>query len=113
MDHIIKQVLELAEDRSRPELAGYDFTGIEPGDFSISFSRSELRQRIEKTSSILGVDFAARSGNMSTSMGIGKGTGTGTGEPSPFSRPSTGLSPLEGGLISHISSPNCNVYVDV
>ena len=97
-------------DGTRPELAGYDFTGIEPGDFSVSFSRSELRQRIEKTSSILGVDFAARSGNMPMSTGTGTGTGTGmvagTGEQHFFSLslPSSGLSPLEGALTACISN---------
>lgn len=89
LEQVIKQVQELAVDGTRPELDGYDFTGIEPGDFSTSFSRSELRQRIEKTSSILGVDFAARSGNMSMSLG------NGTGERSGFS---SLTSPLAGEL---------------
>jgi hypothetical protein len=108
LDHVIKQVLELAVDRTRPELAGFDFTGIEPGDFSVSFSRSELRQRIEKTSSILGVDFAARSANMSMSMGTGMGAGKGLGmgeqTPFPLSLPSSGLSPLEGDCIACIDT---------
>ena len=34
-----------------------DFSGLEPGAQSAEFSRSQLRQRIEKTSSILGINF--------------------------------------------------------
>ena len=58
LDEVIQQVHELVIDPMKPELDGFNFYGIEPGENSTAFSRSELRQRIEKTSTILGVDFA-------------------------------------------------------
>lgn len=58
LDDVIVQVQELVKDTDKPELEGFDFSGIDPGEHSIAFSRSELRKRIERTSTILGVDFA-------------------------------------------------------
>ena len=43
LDDVIKRVHELVEDQNKPELDGYDFYGIEPGEHSTAFSRSELR----------------------------------------------------------------------
>ena len=62
LDGVITKVHDLVVNTQKPELDEYDFYGIEPGENSTTFSRSELRQRIEKTSVILGVDFSHSSG---------------------------------------------------
>ena len=61
LDNVINKVHELVINTHKPELDEFDFYGIEPGENSTTFSRSELRQRIEKTSVILGVDFSINS----------------------------------------------------
>jgi WD40 repeat protein len=40
-----------------PDIETYDFSGLEPGSQSADYSQTELRQRIEKTKKILGIDF--------------------------------------------------------
>ena len=58
LDVIIDSVAELAANTSElPDIDALDFAGLEPGSESADFSRSELRQRIEKTSQILGLNF--------------------------------------------------------
>jgi hypothetical protein len=66
LDGVIEEVQVLVRSKHRPELEGYNFNGIEPGGNSNAFVRSELRQRIEKTSTILGVDFPVLDGKIST-----------------------------------------------
>ena len=54
---ILEEVDELAKDEDLPDITKMDFSGLEPGAESAEFSRSQLRQRIEKTSQILGISF--------------------------------------------------------
>ena len=54
---ILEEVGELAKDEDLPDITKMDFSGLEPGAQSAEFSRSQLRQRIEKTSQILGISF--------------------------------------------------------
>ena len=53
----MEEVDELAKDEDLPDITKMDFSGLEPGAESAEFSRSQLRQRIEKTSQILGISF--------------------------------------------------------
>ena len=46
-----------AQEEDLPDINNMDFTGLEPGSESAEFARSTLRQRIEKTSQILGINF--------------------------------------------------------
>jgi hypothetical protein len=46
----------------------YIYIGMEPGSNSNPFVRSELRQRIEKTTTILGVDFPVLDGKITTGI---------------------------------------------
>jgi hypothetical protein len=57
LDAMIDQVTELSLRVDRPNIDHMDFTGMQLGADSADFSRSQLRQRIEKTGKILGLDF--------------------------------------------------------
>jgi WD40 repeat protein len=57
LDEIIEQVSELARTGDKPDIYSMDFTGMQLGAESANFSQSVLRQRIELTSKILGIDF--------------------------------------------------------
>lgn len=57
LDKIIEQVTELALHGDKPDIYSMDFTGMQLGAESANFSQSVLRQRIEKTTQILGLDF--------------------------------------------------------
>jgi hypothetical protein len=48
---------ELARKGDNPDINELDFTEMEPGDNSAEFTKSELRQRIDKTTSLLGLNF--------------------------------------------------------
>ena len=108
LDDVIEQVHALVVDPLKPELDGFDFYGIEPGEHSTAFSRSELRQRIEKTSTILGVDFTVNnSARPSSSMSACSGFS----DASPPSRFPT--LPLEGTYSTHRCAPNILVCFDL
>lgn len=57
LNEIMQRVQELAQSDDLPDIKNMDFSGLEPGAQSAEFSRSELRQRIEKSSDILGLVF--------------------------------------------------------
>lgn len=57
LDEIIQQVTDLVEKTEIPDINELDFTGMKLGAESADFSKSELRQRIEKTGKLLGLDF--------------------------------------------------------
>eukprot|EP01034_Spumella_vulgaris_P022221 gene22221-28335_t len=57
LDAMIEQVTELSLRSDRPDIEHMDFTGMQLGADSADFSRSQLRQRIEKTGKLLGLDF--------------------------------------------------------
>ena len=54
---ILEEVHELEEDQDQPNIYAMDFSGLQPGAKSEQFSRSELRQRIEMTREVLGINF--------------------------------------------------------
>mmetsp|Transcript_9483 Transcript_9483/g.20785 ORF Transcript_9483/g.20785 Transcript_9483/m.20785 type:complete len:1383 (-) Transcript_9483:151-4299(-) len=58
LDGIIDQVTALSNNDSKPDITGMDFTGMQLGAESAEFSQSVLRQRIERTTKILGLDFS-------------------------------------------------------
>jgi len=57
LDEIIDSVKKLAESEDKPDIRTMDFKGMQLGEESADFSRSLLRQRIDKTSKFLGIDF--------------------------------------------------------
>jgi hypothetical protein len=57
LDNVIERAVKVAKSPSKPDLNTLDFAGMEVGAESADFSKSELRQRIEKSSKILGLDF--------------------------------------------------------
>ena len=57
LDEIIERVSELAKTGEKPDISSMDFTGMQLGEESANFSQSVLRQRIERTTKILGIDF--------------------------------------------------------
>ena len=57
LDAIIEQVSDLARTGEKPDIYSMDFTGMQLGEESANFSQSVLRQRIERTTKILGIDF--------------------------------------------------------
>lgn len=57
LDSIIEQVSDLARTGDKPDIYSMDFTGMQLGEESANFSQSVLRQRIERTTKILGIDF--------------------------------------------------------
>jgi WD40 repeat protein len=61
LDDVIAGVVELSQRDDIPDIDIMDMEGIEPGINAADFSRSELRQRIELTSDILGIDFPTES----------------------------------------------------
>jgi WD40 repeat protein len=61
LDSVIEGVVELTKRDDIPDINLMDMEGIEPGVTAADFSRSELRQRIELTSDILGIDFPTES----------------------------------------------------
>ena len=85
LQEILERVKELATSSDNPDIKVMDFSGLEPGADSAEFSRSQLRQRklgfffdtsnrlfttlvisllgIEKTSSILGINFPVEVSN--------------------------------------------------
>ena len=56
LDAIIEEVKDLVTSE-KPDIYDMDFTTMEPGANAEDFTRSDLRQRIELTSSKLGIDF--------------------------------------------------------
>jgi WD40 repeat protein len=61
LGELLEDVIKLAAQDDLPDIEDYDFEGMEPGINSAEFSRSELRQRIEKSSINLGIDFPTES----------------------------------------------------
>eukprot|EP01039_Chlorochromonas_danica_P004668 gene4668-5114_t len=57
LDEIISKAQQVAQDPNKPDITTMDFTGMQLGAQSAEFSRSVLRQRIEKSTRILGLDF--------------------------------------------------------
>jgi WD40 repeat protein len=57
LDEILEEVAKLEKDKSQPNIYQLDFSGLQPGNKSAAFSRSELRQRIELTSKKLALNF--------------------------------------------------------
>lgn len=57
LDVMIEQVSQLARTGEKPDIYSMDFTGMQLGEESANFSQSVLRQRIERTTKILGIDF--------------------------------------------------------
>ena len=54
---ILEEIHVLDEDKTQPNIYAMDFSGLQPGAKSEQFSRSELRQRIEMTREVLGINF--------------------------------------------------------
>lgn len=79
LDEIIERVTELAQTGEKPDIYSMDFSGMELGAESANFSQSVLRQRIERTAKILGIDFPTSSGH-SAKPGDGGGAGGGGGD---------------------------------
>lgn len=67
LDEIIDSAKAVANDACKPNIYTMDFTGMQIGSESADFSRSMLRQRIEKSSQILGLDFPHQKSNESKS----------------------------------------------
>ncbi len=63
LDEIIESAKAVANDNDKPNIYNMDFTGMQIGSESADFSRSMLRQRIEKSSQILGLDFPHQKSN--------------------------------------------------
>jgi hypothetical protein len=63
LDNIIEKAQKVARDPHKPNIATVDFTGMKLGTDSAEFSRSVLRQRIEKSAWILGLDFPRNKGD--------------------------------------------------
>jgi len=61
LNEIIKQVTELSEKDDNPNILELDFSGMELGAESANFSQSVLRQRIDRTSTNLGLNFPSMS----------------------------------------------------
>lgn len=59
LDEIIDKAQAVVSNPDKPDIATMDFTGMQLGAQSAEFSRSVLRQRIEKSARILGLDFPA------------------------------------------------------
>jgi hypothetical protein len=57
LDTVIERAVKVARSPSKSDLNTLDFAGMEVGAESADFSKSELRQRIEKSAKILGLDF--------------------------------------------------------
>ena len=58
LDMIMGEIQELEEDNEQPNIFAMDFSGLKPGSKeSAQFSMSELRQRVEKSKELLGIDF--------------------------------------------------------
>jgi hypothetical protein len=68
LDEIIDQVSELARTGHKPDIYSMDFSGMELGAESANFSQSVLRQRIERTTKILGIDFPTTSKAMNDDL---------------------------------------------
>lgn len=58
LDEIIEKAQEVVNDPNKPNIKTLDFTGMQLGAESADFSQSVLRQRIEKSAKLLGLDFA-------------------------------------------------------
>jgi hypothetical protein len=67
LDGIIEQVTALSLQEGKPDIYSMDFTGMQLGAESANFSQSVLRQRIERTTKILGLDFPSSSNNANKS----------------------------------------------
>ena len=57
LDEIIETVGEVEHSEDKPDIYNMDFATMEPGANAEDFTRSDLRQRIEQTSSNLGIHF--------------------------------------------------------
>lgn len=57
LEELLVNVKTLAESEDLPDIEKADLTGIEVGSDTAEFSRSELRQRVDLSSEILGIDF--------------------------------------------------------
>lgn len=57
LDELVTQAKAVANNPDKPDIDHLDFSGMQLGAESADFSRSVLRQRIEKTSTLLGLDF--------------------------------------------------------
>lgn len=57
LDEIITKAQTVEKNPQKPNIGTMDFTGMQLGAQSAEFSRSVLRQRIEKSTRILGLDF--------------------------------------------------------
>jgi hypothetical protein len=60
LNEIIEQAKAVAADPDKPDIRTMNFSGMELGAESAGFSQSMLRQRIDKTAKILGLDFPDR-----------------------------------------------------
>eukprot|EP01038_Epipyxis_sp_PR26KG_P011209 gene11209-15040_t len=61
LDEIINQVTNLISKDDIPDIDKMDFAGMELGAKAAEFSRSELRQRVERSSHKLGIEFSTTS----------------------------------------------------
>ncbi len=57
LDDIIEKAREVAAAPEKPDIRTMDFTGMQLGAQSADFSQSALRQRIDRSAKILGLDF--------------------------------------------------------
>lgn len=57
LDEIIEKAREVAAASDKPDIRTMDFTGMQLGAQSADFSQSALRQRIDRSAVILGLDF--------------------------------------------------------
>lgn len=62
MVELMKRVEVTAQNPDKPDLSSMSFAGMAPGKGSAEFNRSVLRQRIHKTSSLLGLNFVVEDG---------------------------------------------------
>lgn len=63
LDEVVLQAKQVAQNPDKPDIRRMDFKGMELGEESASFSRSVLRQRIEKSAQLLGLDFPSHDSN--------------------------------------------------
>lgn len=70
LDQIIENALTVANDPAKPNIEELDFTGMTVGNESADFSQSVLRQRIEKSAKILGLDLSSNKNYLKDDMTI-------------------------------------------
>ena len=57
LDGVVDKVDQLARSEDLPNIEEMDFSEMEPGANTAEFTKSDLRQRIDRTTSLLGLNF--------------------------------------------------------